>query len=212
VRTHHARTPFHSLRAATVAAMIVTLGAAAHVVGGGELPVPGIMLAVLALTGMAATAATRLRLNFPAMAALLGAGQLVLHEAFSAFSSPAGPGQADAPGHHPAAAVLAGVPVDAAHGAAAHLHQFDSSWAAALMLGGHALATLACALLLAKGEDALWSLAAWLHPLVQLPEAAMPDVVAAPAAAGWPAGSAPLPWRNLRQDCRRGPPAAVVLS
>jgi hypothetical protein len=65
-----------------VAAMIVTLGAAAHVVGGGELPVPGIMLAVLALTGMAATAATRLRLNFPAMTALLGAGQLVLHEEY----------------------------------------------------------------------------------------------------------------------------------
>jgi hypothetical protein len=211
VRTHHARTPFHSLRAAMVAAMNITLGAAAHVVGGGELPVPGIILAVLALSGMAATAATRLRLNFPAMTAVLGTGQLILHEVFSAFSSPAGPVHADAPRHHPAAAVLAGVPVDPAHGAA-HLHQFDSSWAAALMLGGHALATLACALLLAKGEDALWSLAAWLRPLVQLPEAAMPDVVAVPAAASWPAGSAPLPWRNLRPDCRRGPPAAVVLS
>lgn len=210
MRTHHARAPFHFLRAGMVAAMIVTLGAAAHVVGGGELPVPGIMLAVLALTGMAATAATRLRLNFPAMTALLGAGQLVLHEAFSAFSSPAGPIRADAPGHHPATSSLAGFPLDAA--GAAHLHQVDSPWAASLMLGGHALATLACALLLAKGEAALWSLAAWLRPLVQLPEAAMPDVVAAPAAAGWPADSAPLPWRNLRPDCRRGPPAAVVLS
>jgi hypothetical protein len=210
VRTHHARTPFHSLRAAMLAAMIVTLGAAAHVVGGGELPVPGIMLAVLALTGMAATAATRLRLNFPAMAALLGAGQLVLHEAFSAFSAPAGTTRADVPGHHGTSASLAGFPLDTA--GAVHLHQVDSSWAAPLMLGGHALATLACALLLAKGEAALWSLAAWLRPLVQLPEAAMPDAVAAPAAAGWLAASAPLPWRNLRPDCRRGPPAAVVLS
>ena len=132
MRTHHARTPFHSLRAAMVATAIVALGAAAH--------------------------------------------------------------------------------VDAAHGVAAHVHQLDSSWASALMLGGHTLATLACALLLAKGEDALWSLAAWLRPLVKLPEAAMPDAVAVPAAAGWPAASAPLPWRNLRPDCRRGPPAAVVLS
>lgn len=210
MRTHHARTPFHSLRAAMVAAMIVTLAAGAHMAGGGELPVPGIMLAVLALTGMAATAATRLRLNFPAMAALLGTGQLVLHEAFSAFSAPAAPKLDSVPGHHPATASLAGFPLETA--GAAHLHQLDSSWAASLMFGGHALATLACALLLAKGEAALWSLAAWLRPLVHLPEAAMPHAVAAPAAAGWPADSAPLPWRNLRPDCRRGPPAAVVLS
>ncbi|WLQ04722.1 hypothetical protein [Arthrobacter oryzae] len=221
MRTHHARAPFHSLRAAMVAAMIVTLAAAAHVVGGGELPAPGIMAAVLALTGMAATAATRLKLNFAAMAALLGTGQLVLHEAFSAFSPPAGPGQpVDAgqyPGHHPAFAPLTGVPftggpLDGGGSAAVHLHLFDSAWAAGLMLAGHALATLSCALLLAKGEAALWSLAAWLRPLAQLPEVAMPDAVAAPAAAGWPADSAPLPWRNLRADCLRGPPAAVVLS
>ncbi|CAN7213390.1 hypothetical protein [Arthrobacter sp. LjRoot14] len=211
MRTHHARTPFHSLRAAMVAAMIVTLAAAAHVVGGGALPAPGIMAAFLALTGMAATAATRRKLNFPAMAALLGAGQLVLHEAFSALSSPAGAGPAEPTGHHPASAAFSGLPLDAAS-AASHLHHYESGWAAGLMLGGHALATLACALLLAKGEAALWSLAAWLRPLVRLPRAAMPDVAAAPAAAGWPEDAAPLPWRNLRADCPRGPPAAVVLS
>lgn len=211
MRTHHARTPFHSLRAAMVAAMIVTLAAAAHVVGGGDLPAPGIMAAVLALTGMAATAATRRKVNFPAMAALLGTGQLVLHEAFSAFSSPAA-APAGPAGHHPASIPFPGLPLDAAGTAATHLHQYESGWAAALMLGGHALATLACAVLLAKGEAALWSLAAWLRPLVRLPRAAMPDVVASPAAAGWPEDSAPLPWRNLRADCLRGPPAAVVLS
>lgn len=211
MRTHHARTPFHSLRAAMVAATIVTLAAAAHVLGGGELPAPGIMAAVLALTGLAATAATRLQLHFPAMASLLGAGQLVLHEAFSAFSSPAGTRQAGAPGHH-STAWPPGITLDTAGSTAGHLHQFDSAWTAGIMLGGHALATLACALLLAKGEAALWSLAAWLRPLIQFPQAAMPDVVAAPAAAGWPADSAPLPWRNLRTDCPRGPPAVVVLS
>ena len=211
MRTHNARTPFHSLRAAMVAATIVTLAAAAHVLGGGELPAPGIMAAVLALTGLAATAATRLKLNFPAMASLLGAGQLVLHEAFSAFSSPAGTRQSGAPGHH-AIAWPPGITLDTAGSTASHLHQFDSAWTAGIMLGGHALATLACALLLAKGEAALWSLAAWLRPLIQLPEAAMPDVVAAPADAGWPSGSAPLTWRNLRADCPRGPPAVVVLS
>ena len=212
MRTHHARTPFHSLRAAMVAAMIVTLAAAAHVVGGGDLPVPGIMAAVLALTGMAATAATRFKLRLPAMAALLVTGQLVLHEAFSTFSSPAGAVPYSATGHHTASAAFPGLTLDAASSAATHLHQYGSGWLAGLMLGGHALATLACALMLAKGEAALWSLAAWLRPLVRLPRAAMPDVVAAPAATGWPEDSAPLPRRNLRADCLRGPPAAVVLS
>ncbi len=81
------------------------------------------------------------------------------------------------------------------------------------MLAGHALATLLCAVLLARGEAALWALAAWLRPLLRLPVPAAPDAVAAPAAViGWPADSVPLPWRNLRRDCRRGPPAAVVSS
>ena len=36
------------------------------------------------------------------------------------------------------------------------------------MLVAHIVATAACALLLTKGEDALWALAAWLRPLVRL--------------------------------------------
>ena len=61
----------------------------AHTLAGGQLPSPGILLALLALTGLASTTATRLKLNLPALAGLLGAGQLVLHEAFTAFSGPA---------------------------------------------------------------------------------------------------------------------------
>jgi hypothetical protein len=80
------------------------------------------------------------------------------------------------------------------------------------MVAAHAVATLACALLLAKGEAALWALAAWLRPLAALPRAAAPDA-APPAPAAFPAIAAPRrPWRNLRQDIRRGPPSAVVLS
>ncbi|WP_342451684.1 hypothetical protein [Arthrobacter sp. H16F315] len=74
------------------------------------------------------------------------------------------------------------------------------------MLAGHALATLLCAVLLARGEDALWSLAAWLRPLLRLPAPVAPDAVAVPAVTGWPAECAPLPWRNLRRDSGRGPP------
>lgn len=206
MRTHHARAPFHSLRSAMIATTMVTLAACAHVLAGGQLPAPGILLAVLALTGLASTAATRLKLSFPAMAGLLGAGELVLHEAFTAFGGTLAGEAANASSHHLVPAVLPAGPLK-------HLqpHELDSPLAVP-MLAGHALATLACALILAKGEDALWSLAAWLRPLLRFPSPVTPDAVAAPAVAGWPTDSAPLPWRNLRRDCGRGPPAVVVFS
>ena len=84
-----ARAPFHALRSAMVALTVLSLAAGAHTLAGGQLPSPGILLALLALTGLASTTATRLKLNLPALAGLLGAGQLVLHEAFTAFSGPA---------------------------------------------------------------------------------------------------------------------------
>jgi hypothetical protein len=207
-----AQAPFHALRSAIVATTIVTLAAAAHVVAGGQLPAPAILFAFLALTGLVSTTATRLKLNFPAMSSLLGAGQVVLHEAFAAFSTPAGwpgPGTATgaiaAPAHH---AGLGTIPVPADH---LQLHELDSALTLS-MLAGHALATLACALLLAKGEDALWSLAAWLRPLVQLPAAVLPRPALTRVLPRRSVGAVPLPWRNLRRDCRRGPPAVVVFS
>ncbi|WP_346960540.1 hypothetical protein [uncultured Arthrobacter sp.] len=203
-----ARAPFHAVRSAMVATTVVTLAAAAHVVAGGLLPAPAVLSALLALTGLVTTTATRLKLNFAAMSALLGAGQVVLHEAFSALSPPAaaavtggGAGRA----HHGGAAFL---PLPADH---LPLHQVDSALAWS-MLAGHALATLACALLLSKGEDALWSLAAWLRPLIQRPAPFLPRPAAARVLPTRPLGAVPLPWRNLRRDCRRGPPAVVVAS
>jgi hypothetical protein len=196
-----------------VALTVLALAAGAHTLAGGQLPSPGILLALLALTGLASTTATRLKLNLPALAGLLGAGQLVLHEAFTAFSGPAlSPslaGTASGPGdlaHH-----AGPVPLPAGIGSTLAAPGPDSG-PSLLMLAGHALATLLCAVLLARGEAALWALAAWLRPLLRLPAPVTPDAVAVPAAAGWPAESAPLPWRNLRRDCRRGPPAAVVHS
>lgn len=205
MRPRHARVPFHSLRAAMFATAAVALAAWAHVLSGGQLPGAGILTAVVALTGLACTAATRLHLKFPAASALLGAGQVALHEAFTVFGGTV-PGVPAAGSHHHGAAVFpAGTPMQL------HPHEVDSTLGQ-LMLAGHALATLACALLLARGEDALWSLAAWLRPLTELPSPVLPDAVAAPAAVYWPADSAPRPWRNLRPDSRRGPPAAVELA
>ncbi len=207
--THRPRTPFHVFRASALATGILTLAAGAHLAGGAQLPAPGILLAVLALTALVSTAATRLRLAFPAMAALLGAGQLVLHELFTAFGRPV---LAAAPGFP-----IDGHRHDGSHAAttevaalAAHLSPADPG-SAPLMLGAHAVATLGCALLLARGEAALWALAAWLRPLAVLPQAVTPSGDA-PVAKAFPPDAAPRrPWRNLRQDNRRGPPSAVVL-
>lgn len=209
-----ARAPFHALRSAMVALTVLSLAAGAHTLAGGRLPSPGILLALLALTALASTTATRLKLNFPAMAGLLGAGQLVLHKAFTAFSVPASGTSSEPAGHaapHHLGPVALSVGGDGQFAASVPDSQF--ALLSLLMLAGHALATLLCAVLLARGEAALWSLAAWLRPLLGLPVPAAPAAVAAPPAViGWPAGSAPLPWRNLRRDCRRGPPAAVVFS
>ncbi|ELT43647.1 hypothetical protein [Arthrobacter nitrophenolicus] len=207
--SHKPRAPFHLLRSSALAAAILALAAGAHVAGGGHLPAPGILLAVLALTGLASTAATRLRLTFPAVGALLGAGQLALHEAFTAFSAPAlalGPANLHSGHQHGGGTpVLPELVTVAGHAPA------GDPGSAPLMLAAHALATLGCALLLAKGEDALWALAAWLRPLAGLPRAEAPDAVP-PVFAVFPPAAVPRrPWRNLRQDSRRGPPSAVAL-
>jgi hypothetical protein len=216
VPTNHGRPPFHVLRAASLSTANLTLAAGAHVAGGGLLPAPGILLAVLALTLLSATIATRLRLSFPAMITVLGAGQFVLHELFAAFSptgSVAGSLAGTHGSHDPGAAVslLSAAQLAPSQTPAGHLLE-PATPAGILMLLTHALATVACSLLLAKGESALWALAAWLRPLVRLPEAVAPDAGHSPAVPG-PRAVTPLrPWRNLRQHSRRGPPSAVVLS
>lgn len=206
MRPPHARTPFHALRSAALSVTIVALAAGAHVLGGGQLPAAPVLFALLALTGLATTLATRFKLGFPALAALLGAGQLGLHEAFTAFSplSVAVPGQS---GHH----LGTGSAVPGIEAGAVHLHELDAplGW---LMLTGHVLASAASAMVLAKGEQALWQLAAWLRPLLRVLRLVFrPDVGSSPVAFGAPELFTPRPWRNLRQDSRRGPPAVVVL-
>lgn len=206
------RTPFHAVRASALATGTVTMAAGAHRAADGSLPAPGILLALLALTALACTAATRLRLRLPAILFLLAGGQLALHEALT-FLGGAGGGAhtAAAGGHAPGQPDLAGTLTHAAAHMAAHISPADPA-AAPLMLAAHALATLGCALLLAQGENALWQLAAWLRPLAELPRAAV--VRPGPKApAAYPSAPAPLrPWRNLRQDSRRGPPSAAALS
>ncbi len=202
--------PFHALRSGALALAVLSLAAGAHVIAGGTLPALPILLALLALTGLATTLATRFKLGFAAVAPVLGGGQLVLHEAFTALGPVAMGPAVEAPHvHH--AAQLPAIGNAVADGLQ-HLHTADSpfGW---FMLAGHVLASAASALLFAKGEQALWQLAAWLRPLWRILALLFtPDAGTRPAPAGPASAFIPRPWRNLRQDSRRGPPVVAVLS
>ncbi len=206
MRISQPRAPFHALRSTSVSLVIVLLAAGAHVVGGGELPTAPVLIALIALTSLATTLATRFKLDVVTMVTLLGAGQIALHEAFTALGPivAAGPGSS----HH----LGAETPPSSLDIASAHVHELSGTFGA-LMLMAHVIAIIGSAVLLAKGEDALWQLAVWLRPLLALPTLVFrPDAGASPIAVGAPGVYIPRPWRNLRQDSRRGPPAVVVPS
>jgi len=193
------------LRSGAVSLVIVLLAATAHLAGGGELPTAPVLIGLVALTALASTLATRFKLNVVTMAGLLGAGQLALHEAFTALGPVSASGQRTM--HHLGADPLSsGVDI-----AATHTHELGTAFGT-LMLIAHIVATIGSAVILARGEDALWQLAAWLRPLLTVPTLVFrPDAGTSPVAVSSPKVFIPRPWRNLRQDSRRGPPAVVVL-
>jgi hypothetical protein len=187
--------PFRFPRAVALTAAMFALAAGAHVLAGGSLPEPAILAGLLAVVLAPVMILAKLRITTPFMAALLGVGQLVLHEAFNALSVSAGFTPV-AGGHlHGAGPVpLTALALMPEHAAAP----------GALMLILHAVATLATALVLARGEAAVWALAAWLRPLIRILTAVVvPD---------WPHLPAPhltvvaSRWRSLRLPALRGPP------
>ncbi|MDP5226607.1 MULTISPECIES: hypothetical protein [Arthrobacter] len=200
------RAPFHPLRAVLLALAMVALAIGAHSFAGGSLPAPPILAALLALVLLASVLVTRFRLRLPAMTAVLGLGQLGLHEAFGALSAT----PVEIPGaglhQHDGGAALVGTLQHLSSGMAAH----DAAGHSGAMLLAHAVATALMALLLAQGEAALWALAAWLRPLFRMLLVLVPAHFRAPEAPH----QLPLPrlpWRTLRRDRLRGPPCAVVV-
>jgi hypothetical protein len=189
--------PFRFPRAAAFTAAMFALAAGAHVLAGGSLPGPAILAGLVALVLAPVMILAKIRITAPVMAGLLGAGELVLHEAFNALSVSAGfTPNVRAHLHDAGPAHLSAVAPMPEHASAP----------GTLMLILHAAATLATALLLARGEAAAWSLAAWLTPLIRILTAVVfPD---------WP--HLPTPrlsviasrWRGLRLPALRGPPPA----
>ncbi|MDD1478682.1 hypothetical protein [Arthrobacter sp. H16F315] len=196
--------PFRLPRSAAVAAVILALAAGAHTGAGGQLPPAPVIAACAALVLLGVVLVTRWKLTATALAGILSAGLWMLHTAFSLLSEtvPAGP----APGPHLHTAAAAGDRMAAAHGLP-HSHlpaDLDPP-----MLGTHILATLVTAVLLAKGEAALWALAAWLRPLAGIP--AVPILVTSPTIPPVPRRALVRRWRALRRHPLRGPPAAARL-
>lgn len=197
--------PARFVRSVIVTSCMMSLALGAHAAGRGSLPAWPLLvgLALLALMPVAFLAGRRLSL--PVLSGLLVGGQVLLHHAFEMLSSPAScaPQGVHNAGADHAAAVAQCSPVESAPG---HLvpHLVDSG-AAPVMVIGHLLAVIAMVWVLSRGEDAFWSLLAWLHPLIELP--VMAPVVGRPQLAEYAERPvAPPARRNVPSDVRRGPP------
>jgi len=209
------RGPLRLFRAALVTSLAVALAVAGHMLGGGQLPdvttLAGTAAALLAPTAWLA----RRQLSFATLFGVLGAGQLMLHTAFTALS----PGASCLPQLPLSQLPLTLLPLT---GGLAHSGHAGLSCSAAMesmpmgdggdspaMLAGHLLATLAIAWLLRSGEAALWQLLACLRPLIRLPRpAGFTPATYRPGA--WPAVSIAAHRRNLRHDTLRGPPGTAL--
>lgn len=192
--------PLRLPRAAAITVAMLSLSAGAHLLAGGTLPAPLIMAGLTVLTLLPVMLISRARIAGPVMAVMLGLSQLVLHEAFVRFSAASAFSPAPV-GHVHDLAALAQVPAVLAGGASA-------ADPGTLMLVLHAVATALTALMLAKGEAALWALSAWLRPLVRLLVAAL--VPASPTLEPFFIAFLPRRWRSLRLPALRGPPAAAL--
>ena len=212
----HPHAPLRLLRSLIVTGVIVGLAAGGHLFGGGNLPAPMITVALATLVLVPVTWLTRRELSFTTLLGLLGAGQLVLHEAFSTLSvSAVCQAPVTAGSHlHAGTSSLHCLPSASAAASAAASAGMDAHPASGVdpvaMLAGHVLAVLATAWFLRRGEASLWQLLAWLRPLVHvLRPVAIP--VAGPTTFARNPDFIPAPWRNLRLHSLRGPPAAALL-
>lgn len=210
-------------RAGALAVTTVCLAALAHACGGGSLPGPAVLLLLGALVGTGSLVASAHRLGTRSLAALLGGGQLALHLAFTVLGRTGAPvdpgvGMAIAADHgHGSVPDLATAHLQAAHlhaagghAAGAHAalgHAHHGGW---VMLLTHVLATAVTALVLARGERALWLLAGLVAPAIR-PRPTRPALGPRPALPALPVLAPAL--AHVRDVApRRGPPAQVCFA
>ncbi|WP_432510815.1 hypothetical protein [Kineococcus sp. SYSU DK001] len=183
------------LRAGGVAATVLGLAAGSHASAGGALPGPLLLGAVAVLLVAVCLLPAGRRLSWPVLAALLGGGQFALH---SLFETCAGPLYAVAStGHHQTLVPLGQVVLPAVPSVP--------------MTCAHVLATGLALLALLHAEGLLWSLWAWLRPLVRVARAVAPPVTGPRPRVR--AQERPRPrWVVVRRVRRRGPPGVPALA
>ena len=152
-------------RGVSTAVVVFFLAAGAHLAGGAALPSPLILAGLAGLTLLAVTVLVRRTLSTGAVLAVIGAGQILLHETFSALTTttacvPASRGHFGAQQVHCA-------PADVV----VHAHGFSLAEDPLMMLT-HVIAVVVTALMLAHGEMALRLALRWLRPLAALPRLA----------------------------------------
>jgi hypothetical protein len=156
-------------RAAAFGVATLTLATGAHVSAGGAVPSLMVLAGLALPLAMAALILTSRRCGLLLLLSSLAAAQLLLHEALMTLSSQ-GPGEmlAGAVGAPHSVHALLSSPMPAHSGAMMGFAMRDVPMAAGgwsvTMMAVHAVATLVTALLLARGEDAMWHLVARLMP------------------------------------------------
>ncbi|GAA2733566.1 hypothetical protein GCM10009867_11780 [Pedococcus aerophilus] len=166
-------------RALGLALAAYGLSLGAHLVGGGNAPSATGAAALLFATWWVGVLVTHRRLGRTALVAALGVSQLVLHQAFS-YASTAGSCVTVVHAHADHLTNGAST-VCAEAGAAGMAAMPHHGLAGAGMVVAHAGAAVLLALLLARGEAAVWFLAGLVWPTppapVRLPTALRPATV-----------------------------------
>ncbi len=153
-------------RAAAFGVVTLALATGAHVAAGGALPSMMVLALLVVPLMMAALVLTSRRCGPVLLLGSLTAAQVVLHESLMALTShvPVDMFPAELGAHHGAQALVSGPA--SAHSASAMggaAVAVAGGWSVTMQVA-HVLATLVTALLLARGEQALWQLAARLLP------------------------------------------------
>jgi hypothetical protein len=136
-------------RAAAFGVAVLTIAAGAHVAGGGALPSMTVLALLAIPVAMAAVALTSRRCGLALLLGSMAAAQVLLHETLAALAPPVPSDMSD---QMSAASAMGGHAMAQADGRSI------------TMTAAHVVATAVTALLLARGEQALWQLVSRLLP------------------------------------------------
>lgn len=199
-----------AIRGSGFAATALGLGVGAHVIGGGALPAPGILVFLAVPVLWVSFFLTRARRRWPTVIAALLAIETGLHEGLSLLSgplndaSPAGGGPMVMGTH----AGVFGDPAVAMPSADAMTGM--PTGLGLTMVGAHLVATVLTGAALAYGEHLLWSLWTWMHHAVTVAVAMIPLPTPWTVPPGWLPTVSPVPAPVDGSVRRRGPPLLRV--